>query len=184
MVAQKELPIETVRELLSYDPDTGVFVWKYRDRKWFKTERAFKIWNKRYPHEPALTAVNDRGYKYGNIFDCKYRAHRIAHAIHYGEWPKNQIDHINGVRDDNRIANLRAVTNKENSKNSSKSKNNTSGFNGVSWDKRQNRWASYIMVDGIKVHLGRFGCKLDAIAARINANKKYGFHENHGKKYA
>lgn len=181
MTAQKELPIETLRELLSYDPETGVLTWKYRELNWFKTESAFKSWNTKYAGKSAFTAFHDEGYKQGRIFNKTYKAHRVGYAIHYGEWPKDQIDHINGNKADNRITNMRAVNNQENSRNSSKRNDNVSGFTGVFWHKQINKWRSKIRADGKDIHLGCFDCKLDAIAARINANKKYGFHPGHGK---
>lgn len=184
MTAQKELAIETLRELLSYDPDTGLLTWKYRNRKWFKNEGSSKSWNSRHAGKGAFTAPHNGGYKCGRIFRKAYLAHRVAYAIHYGEWPEYEIDHLNGDRSDNRLTNLRAVSSKENSRNSSKRKNNTSGFTGVSWCKQLNKWGSHIRIDRKTLWLGRFDCKLDAIAARINANKKYGFHANHGKSNA
>lgn len=184
MTPQKELPIETLRELLSYDPDSGKLTWRPRNLKWFKNEGSFKSWNSQFAGKGALTAYHKKGYTHGRIFDKSYLAHRVAYAIYYGEWPTGDIDHINKVKDDNRIGNLRVVNNQENSRNSKKYKTNTSGFTGVSWCNPQNKWVSRIMVDGRDIKLGSFGCKLDAVAARINANKKYGFHPGHGKSNA
>jgi hypothetical protein len=121
-----------------------------------------------------------QGYRCVRIGGTLYRVHRLAWFYTYGEWPDN-IDHINGIRDDNRIINLRSVTDKENQKNQKIRDDNTSGFVGVSWCKERNKWASYINHNQKRIPLGRFSDKADAIKARMRANKKYGYHENHGK---
>lgn len=96
--------------------------------------------------------------------------------------PDEQIDHINHVRTDNRIVNLRKASNTENSRNASIGSNNTSGALGVWFEKRRNAWVAEIKVDRRKIHIGQFDAFEDAVAARKAAEVKYGFHENHGKK--
>ncbi len=91
------------------------------------------------------------------------------------------VDHINHNGLDNTRNNLRVVTNQENLKNMKLKKNNTSGFTGVTWCKKENRWVSQIMINRKTICIGRFSNKEDAIKARKEANIKYGFHENHGK---
>lgn len=182
-IKNKELTIEILSELLNYNPDTGLFTWKHRDRKWFKAERDFKRWNNRHANKHALD-TNSLGYKLGYIFYRRYLAHRVAFAIHHGYWPTDQIDHINRDRSDNRIENLRAVSNAENMKNLSMHKNNTSGVMGVYWSITTKKWYVQINVDGKKKHLGYFVDKQDAIQARKNAEIKYGYHENHGRNSA
>lgn len=92
-----------------------------------------------------------------------------------------QIDHINGIRSDNRICNLRLVDCKENAKNQRKNKRNKNAFGGVFFNKQKKKYVSRIKVNGKSIFLGYFNLIDDAIAARKEANKKYGFHENHGK---
>ena len=103
--------------------------------------------------------------------------------MHYEKRPdlSLDIDHINGVKTDNRINNLRLVTRSINLQNASMRCHNTSGFNGVSWHKSTKKWRAQIRVDGKSIHLGVFSNKKDAIAARIKANIKYGFSERHGE---
>lgn len=109
-----------------------------------------------------------------------YRAHRVAWAITHGEWPTSDIDHINGVRDDNRICNLRAVTRSQNRRNSSMRSDNKSGITGVALDKKFNVWRAQIHVDGKHITLGAFPTFEAAVGARRKAALKHGFTERHG----
>lgn len=90
-----------------------------------------------------------------------------------------QIDHINGIRTDNRIENLRLVTNHENRKNQKLRVDNKSGYNGIG--RRKGSWEARIRVNGETLYIGRFKDVEDALLARKNAEIKYGFHPNHGR---
>ena len=103
----------------------------------------------------------------------------MAFALHFGRWPKGQVDHINGDRTDNRASNLREVTNKENSKSACLPKNNTTGFMGVG--RFGHRYRAYIKVDGKQKSLGIWDTPEEASLAFENAKTKYGFSERHGK---
>lgn len=146
----------------------------------FATEGAGKTWNKRFAGKPAMTHVDATGYNRGYLNGKNVMAHRAAWFLVYGEWPA-QIDHINGDRQDNRIENLRAVTNKENSRNAKTPKNNTSGVCGVTWHKASGKWMAGIRVDGKRKHLGLFRAKRAAAEAVSAAYSKFGFHKNHGR---
>lgn len=130
--------------------------------------------------EPAGRILPD-GYLQVNVGYRFRRVHRIVWEMFNGDIPEGmQIDHINHIRTDNRIENLRLVTCKENSKNKSRSKNNRSGVTGVYFDNYSSKWKAQIKTDnGIK-HLGRFLDISDAIAARKLAEEKLGYHKNHG----
>jgi hypothetical protein len=108
-----------LRDILDYEPDTGVLRWKRRDVASFASEHAAKIWNAKYPGTRALANKNRGGYLKGLIFGRTYIAHRIIWAWVSGEYPPDglEIDHINRVRDDNRLSNLRIVTHSQNSLN-------------------------------------------------------------------
>lgn len=172
---------EAIRELLDYDPGTGLFVWKPRARKWCKSQRSFAAFKVTNEGNRAFTSKNSDGYFTGAFLGLPVKAHQIAWAHHYGEWPESWIDHINGDRSDNRISNLRLVDGAGNARNRKRAANNTSGVTGVGWQRRIQKWTAQIKVDGRPIHLGVFASKQDAIAARQLAERKHGFHPNHGR---
>lgn len=100
-----EIPIELLRELLDYDPETGALTWRPRPASMFKDGRS-KTWNARFAGKPALNAKKGDGYLCGAINYINFQAHRVCWAFHYGKWPTNFIRHDNGNRSDNRITNL------------------------------------------------------------------------------
>lgn len=172
--------------VLSYNPSSGLLFWKRRDISYFaygdagKNTRMMNSWNANYAGKPAVNSKCRLGYLHGAVLGTSCRAHRVIWKMEYGTEPR-LLDHINHVRDDNRLSNLREVTFKGNCTNISIRVDNTSGFNGVQWKKRLQKWVARINVNGKDVHLGVFAEKDDAVNARIAANVKYGFHKNHGK---
>lgn len=175
MLTQKEL-----NDLLEYNPLTGELRWKFRNSEKFSSVRMQNSWNKKHVGKLAFTADNGRGYKQGTIDNVMYKAHRVIFALVYGYWP-NQVDHIDHNRSNNRLVNLREVSNNENQKNAKLRANNTSKQVGVSWEKSTKKWLSRIGVNGVKITLGRFSSKDEAICVRLAAEKQYGYHPNHGK---
>lgn len=146
----------------------------------FKSARGVNAWNSRWEGKLALETLS-HGYKHGGILGKMYLSHRVIWAMTYSTWPKDQIDHINGVKTDNRIINLRVVNNQDNQKNISIPITNSSGTVGVSFDRKSSKWSAYIQVDGRTRHLGHYADINDAIEARAIANNKYNFHKGHGK---
>lgn len=121
------------------------------------------------------------GYRLVRLNHKNTMEHRIVWEMHNGPIPEDmEIDHINHVRDDNRIENLRMVTRQSNNKNASKRSDNTSGTTGVSWNKKKGRWVSSIDFNGKRVCLGYFSEISDAINSRLKAEADFGFHRNHG----
>lgn len=174
-----------LRDLLLYNPETGALTWKRRSPDVFvagkqSIEAQCNRWNSIFAGKLALTAKSGTGYLNGSVLGHSLSAHRVVWAIVHGEWPV-AIDHINGNRTDNRLANLRSVTKRENSKNLSLATNNTSGRVGVTWDRKNIQWCAQIQVGGVMINLGRFDRKDDAIKARSLAESSLGFHANHGK---
>ena len=102
--------------------------------------------------------------------------------LYYKAWPDGEIDHINGDRADNRICNLRVVSKQQNARNVGLGKGNVSGHLGVSYSSRDKRWAAHIGVNGVRVYLGSFRDKDSAVAARLEAESRYGFHSNSGQR--
>ena len=182
VIKRSELTAEIVREVINYDPSTGQMTWKERSRKWFGCEREMKRWNSAYANKPAISSNHGDGYKSGPLFSVTYKAHQIAWLHYHGLWPQKQFDHINGVRSDNRIANLRHVTQLQNGRNQKRHRTNSSGVTGVRWDKQNSKWQASIRVNDKLLHLGFFADKELAIATRKAAERKHGFHPNHGRR--
>lgn len=170
---------EYLKECLHYDPETGIFTWKERPRSHFNTERGYGVFHgKNYKNPPGR--VSKRGYYEIGFSGERHRAHRLAWLYMTGEWPEADIDHINHNRIDNRWCNLRSVNRQQNACNSRLRDQNTSGFAGVSYNKRTGMWEAYVGYCGKKIKLGLHKEKQDAINARIDANLRFGFHKNHG----
>jgi hypothetical protein len=157
-----------VRNRLRYEPETG-------ELYWLPKENPRKGWNKRYANKPIRSI--SKGYIRLRIDGKFYAAHRVAWALYHGAWP-NVIDHINGDKTDNRITNLRSVTNAENMRNLRAPKDNRSGHIGVS--PYRNRWRALIGA-APQIYLGSFDTFEEAVAARKAAERRLGYHENHGK---
>ena len=158
---------EHARHLLDYDPQTGEMRWKPRPQDMFSNARGWAEagclgWNRAYAGKRAGCAKHVLGYRLIRIEGRLYKEHRLAWLIHHGVWPKDQIDHINGDRLDNRMCNLREATGSENQQNTRRK--------GVSFDTARGLWAAYITVNRKRKHLGRFPSK-DAADAAYGAAK-------------
>lgn len=154
--------------LLHYEPTTGVFTWAVKPAKQIAVGT-------------LAGYVGRSGYVFIRIQGELHYAHRLVFFYVTGAWPGEQIDHVNGVKADNRWANLREVTQTENLRNCAKSKSNKSGITGVHWDKKKSKWVARIMANRKTVFLGHFDNVLDAARARKAADTVYGFHLNHGR---
>ncbi|WP_043062335.1 HNH endonuclease signature motif containing protein [Brucella anthropi] len=179
----QELTQEIVHELITYDPHTGKCFWKHRDIKWFPeggigAHGKWVRWNKKCAGK-ELNCVS-HGYLRARFLGHEYRLHRVIWLYMTGLWPE-QVDHINGVPDDNRWVNLRNVDQCDNMLNRQIGRHNTSGKMGVSWHKKSKRWVAKITIRGKVIHLGSYRSKDDAIASRDQAEIKYGIHPNHGR---
>lgn len=186
MVAKIErFPAALMRLAFDYDPNTGRIFWKARTAEMvaafgLRARHPVEDWNARYAGREAFTADNGKGYRLSLIFGCMARAHRVAWAIHYGEWPALFLDHINGDRADNRIANLRQVNHVENGRNARRASSNRSGQTGVRWNAKKKKWRARITIEQRKIELGDFDLFKDAVAARKAAERKHGFSPTHG----
>jgi len=147
-----------LRDILQYNPCSGAFFWR-------ATSRPKASLNKEagYVHKTL-------GYRIIMVDGINYYAHRLAYFYVTGRWPEF-IDHINRIRDDNRWGNIRECSRHENQANMSMHKDNKSGYIGVSWNKKENKWVSNICRKGCRKRLGSFNTKEEAIAARKGAER-------------
>jgi hypothetical protein len=158
---------EYLNSVLRYEPETGFLFWKVR--------ASYRI-----PMGTKAGTLTWAGYTSITIGGKLRLAHRLIWCMVHGEFPPNDLDHINHDRNDNRIENLRLASRTENMKNQSVGSNNKSGVLGVRWHKRSGKWKVQIGIEGKSIHLGYFKDKSDAIKARMEANIEYGYHVNHG----
>jgi hypothetical protein len=162
--------LSLIPSVLAYDPETGLLTWKVN----------------RGPAKMGSVAGyvhSDQGGKtYRRVKICgkRYFAHVLACVIMTGKWPNDEIDHSDGDGLNNRWTNLKDVTSQVNCQNKRKYVSNSSGCTGVYWDVTHRVWTAKIRVLGRLISLGSYRHKLDAVEARRKAEKKYGFHENHG----
>lgn len=176
----KPLPsVAVLRRLLSYDPATGVLMWLMRTPEIFAGATAENRrsscarWNKRYAGTVAGALQSD-GYIQVKIHNRPMLAHRLAWAIHYGEWPQF-VGHVDGPRSDNRILNLRSTSRQICQRNQKRHRSNTSGRTGVSWSRVRAIWTAQIKIGEKSFYLGSFSNFDDAVAARIEAEKRHNF---------
>lgn len=150
-----DITADQVRDLLEYDRDTGMFRWRTRRGKIMPGSIA--------------GSPNNYGHFSIKINNRLYKSHRLAWLIVHGEWPSEQIDHINRDPGDNRIANLREATYSENAQNTLIPRSNTSGHKGVSWHKRMGKWMAHIRLNKRKYFLGYFDKAESARDAYLSA---------------
>jgi hypothetical protein len=165
MPAKPLPPLNVLRNNFAYDPDTG---------------RMTRAKSQKQP------SPNSQGYICFYSEKQYMAAHRIAWALHYGELPPPdmEIDHINGIRQDNRIVNLRLVSMRQNMRNKTQYRNNTHGYPGIVFEagsRRVKQWRAQIQVDGKLMKLGSYMCKTASIFARKRAEIKYGFSQLAGE---
>lgn len=150
------LTADEANRRLSYDPLTGALTWK--------VARNSKLIGK------ETKSIDASGYIQVNICGTICKGHRLAWFIYYGQWPEGHIDHINGDRADNRIANLRVVTNAINCQNKREPlPANKLGVLGVTFNKGAYR--ASVMLNRKQHHLGRFSTIEEASAAYVSAKR-------------
>jgi len=189
-MAAKPLPApEVLRQLLRYEPDTGKLYWRERPEALFSpggntsAAHAAHTWNTKYAGQRAMTAPKASGHLSGPLLGRSLMAHRVAWAVHYGQWPNNWLDHINGVRDDNRISNLRIVDKDGNARNRRPVSTKASGLPPgvcIKHNAAGPRYFAQIQFEKKNNHLGYFDTPEAAHAAYMAKARELGFHENHG----
>lgn len=152
--------LEFVSPLLDYNADTGIFHWK--------TDRGFS------PRAGNVAGCKKKsGYVVIQVSGTAYPAHRLAWLLSFGVAPPDEIDHVNGDKADNRLANLRLASRAENTRNVGIKRTNTSGVKGVGFHFQSGKWRARIHAGGKRIHLGLFSDQASAHAALEAARQQY-----------
>lgn len=152
-----------LKEFIKYTPETGVFTWVK------KTSPLSRI----HIGNIAGTINKQTGYIYFNLFGKNYYCHRLAFLYITGEFPLHEVDHINGIKNDNVFSNLRMATKSQNMQNVKIKNNNTSGVTGVKYDKSRDAWIARIEVGKKLIFLKQSKVFSEAVSARKEAEFKY-----------
>lgn len=164
------ITFEKAKELFVYDRETGIIKWRKRTCR--RQRKNLVAGNTRYSSD---------GYTKIGINGKIYPAHRIAMLLAYGFYGDGlEIDHINHIRDDNRLVNLRFVDSSGNNRNQSRRNDNTTGITGVTYRKGARKYTAQIQVAGVQIHLGYFSTLEEATKVRKAAEIKYKYNANHG----
>ena len=182
-----------LRQLIEYRPETGEMLWLERCSKLVALygspygskkppEWLARRWNRGFAGRPAGGMDKNTGYLRISAFGVHQYSHRVAWVYMNGRIPKGmEVDHINGIGSDNRLANLRLVSSSANSKNMKRQSRNSSGATGVRWNPDRNKWIATIFSLGKFYHLGCFDNFDEAALARKSGEELHGFHPNHGR---
>lgn len=179
--------IADLRNRVIYDPFAGTLTWTARPVEDFTAvglepaELRARQWNTRCALKPAFASPNKLGYLVGHFRSKLLAAHRVAFAIQTGRWPTT-VDHINGMRMDNRWSNLREVTARQNLMNNATRSDSATGRTGVRINRRKTGKPFFcsIKVNGRSCYLGSFDTFEEAVARRIEAERLHGYSERHG----
>lgn len=168
----KEMDITFINDAVRYDAYEGELYWRVRPRHHFKSDRGWRAFNSRFANHRAGTTSKTTGYVVLNFSNGDiYPAHRLIWAMSTGKWP-DFIDHINGIRNDNRLANLRSCSRSQNQCNRGIQKNNTSGFKGIHLHS-DGRWRAKLRANVGDIHIGLFTTPDEAHDAYVKATLRY-----------
>ena len=163
---KQELTQVKLKELLHYNPETGIFTYLIKVKGHDVGDRA--------------GVVTARGYLYISLLNTSYRGGRLACLYMTGSFPE-VVDHINNIKDDDRWCNLRTCTQALNNINASLRKNNTSGIKGVSWNTRSGKWVVQLQMNKKKLHFGYYEeLELAELVVQEAREKLHGEFANHG----
>jgi hypothetical protein len=157
-----KLTQEQLKRILDYNPETGIFIHKLSPNGRIKKGHI------------AGTSGKDTYVKIKINFTL-FLAHRLAWLYIHGYFPENDIDHVNRIKNDNRIINLREASRSCNIRNASIRSDNKTGITGIYYDSKHNRWVAGITINGNSQYIGRFKTLAEAAYARWTAEKKYNF---------
>lgn len=174
------ISIDFLKKVIDYNPETGIALWKPRNDSLMGDTNLTQSWNDKFAGKPA-GSLSSKGYiivsfkhnieSGGKL--CKILMHRIAWALVHNEWPESMLDHDNGIRHDNRIANLKLSDNSKNGKNSVP--RSGSGYKNICWDKTRNKWLVTLKTNGKVTNIGRFENLEEAIIERNKSYKEHGY---------
>jgi hypothetical protein len=180
------LTSEMLNDLLRYDEASGIVYWRQRTPVMFagetSTQRTARCrrWNTRWAGRQAFTHIDGRGYLQGRVLGVRVLAHRVILCMVNGSWPRS-TDHKDGVRTNNRLANLRECSIAENNRNKCITQNHPTGVMGVRWRAQQRNWQVSISANGQRFYLGTFERFDDAVAARKAAEIEHRYGPTHGR---
>ena len=160
---QDKLTQKRLKEVLHYNPETGIFRWK--------------ISISRSKIGDIAGTVNSNGYVMIGVDKIPRLASRLAFLYMIGQFPENQMDHINRIRSDNRWINLREVTNQCNLRNTGHFCTNTSGIKGVCYDRKYDKWKAYVYIFDERFHLGQVKDLDEAVCIRLTAEQCLGWNK-------
>lgn len=169
LAKREDLTVEELKHHFKYDPVTGDFT----------RVVGFDSWCREIPDNHLIIECNNRGYRWVRFKNLNFLVHRLVWLYMTGDHPTDEIDHIDGDRQNNSWSNLRHVTAFENSRNQGERKDNTSGCRGVTFSKRNRKWCTRISHKGVRYSLGYFVNIEDAIQTRKQAEKDFKYHPNH-----
>lgn len=175
----KILPVAFLRECFDCEFDTGALTWRVRPRSHFSSERAWNSNNARQSGRAVAPTLNNRGYRVVGLTysGCAsiFLQHRVVYSLWHGSWPEAVIDHINGDKQNNSIANLRCCSMLQNMANQRLTTGPAGRLKGTCFHSRLRRWSASICVNYKKQHLGYFETAEDAHQAyRAAATRLYG----------
>lgn len=185
MAAAELLTIDELRQLVRYDPDSGVVFWLPRTVEHYANcapqwrEGVCYKFNRNKAGKPA-GGCYPNGYVGIEIRGREYKAHRVAWALVHGEWPTHDIDHRDGNRENNRIKNLRLAPGGINQRNAACRKDSRSGLSGVTWNKRKQKWRVRLKVDKVMHHFGAYSDLEQAKVVALEKRRELGFTERSG----
>lgn len=156
-MAKSIITAEELRILYSYDPIAGTLARRRSEEPDI--------------HGRPLGSINPRGYVMHTIKGVCYRVHRLAWLYMYGKWPTEGLDHINGIRSDNRIENLRECNQSQNLQNQRKAAGRT-GLIGAQFERRTGTWRAQITLNKVQTQLGRFNTEAEAHNAYVEAKRR------------
>lgn len=179
VTSTKDLPDKDVlEELFHYDELTGQLYYRYRDRKWFKTNNAFAVFNSRTAGKTVGSKRGASRYSKCTLFNNTHLTHRLIYKLVTGESPE-EVDHIDGDTFNNKIENLRPSNKKLNKLNQKVPKHNTTGFVGVT-KQTNGKWRASYMLERKTFSVGTFKDYEEACKAALEARLNAGFYKEHG----